>query len=93
MEEDHQTELTEMIQVQNGEIPFISNIIQKAFIEVDEEGTEAVAVTSCSAFGSCPRFERKVESFVVDHPFNFIIKEDTSGLVLFAGAVLNPLLK
>ncbi|KAL3523483.1 hypothetical protein ACH5RR_016317 [Cinchona calisaya] len=83
-------ELTEMLH--SGD-PSISNIIQKAFIEVDEEGTEAAAVTLGMVFGCARLQEPEIKSFVADHPFMFIIKEKTSGLTLFTGAVLNPLVE
>ncbi|WMV27510.1 hypothetical protein MTR67_020895 [Solanum verrucosum] len=68
---------------------FINRIIQKAFIEVNEKGTEAAAVTEESdddmgfSMYEAPRF-------VADHPFLFMIREEVSRLVLFTGAVLDP---
>ena len=51
---------------------FISNIIYKTYIKVDEEGTEAVAVTAVEGFfGSC--FD-DFKVMKVDHPFLFIIR-------------------
>ncbi|XP_071932831.1 serpin-ZX-like [Coffea arabica] len=88
MEED--MELTEMIHARDQ--PFISKIIHKAFIEVDEKGTEAAAVTFSAIIGHAPgEIQREIKTFVADHPFMFIVKEETSGLVLFVGAVVNPL--
>ncbi|XP_050216133.1 serpin-ZX-like [Mercurialis annua] len=70
----------------------VTQAIHKAFIDVNEEGTSAAAVTLVSGvFGfSGPKLPPP-PSFVADHPFMFMIKEETSGIVLFAGAVLNPL--
>ncbi|XP_027155722.1 serpin-ZXA-like [Coffea eugenioides] len=88
MEQD--MELTEMIHARDP--PFISKIIHKAFIEVDEKGTEAAAVTFSAIEGCAPEaIQREIKTFVADHPFMFIVKEETSGLVLFVGAVVNPL--
>lgn len=88
--DDEPLELTEMLQIQ-GKIPFISSIVQKAFIEVDEDGTEAAVVTfDMVEAAACMPSPRVIKSFVADHPFIFIIKEETSGLVLLVGAVLNP---
>ncbi|KAM7275006.1 hypothetical protein ACFE04_016872 [Oxalis oulophora] len=69
----------------------VSSILHKAFIEVNEGGTEAAAVTveddmGCSLWQN---FEPKVD-FVADHPFMFLIQEDLTGLILFVGHVLDP---
>ncbi|KAL5582005.1 hypothetical protein UlMin_014447 [Ulmus minor] len=67
---------------------FVSKIFHKSFIEVTEEGTEAAAITACIfEMQQCIRYP----SFVADHPFLFMIREETSKAVLFVGAVLNPL--
>ena len=65
-------------------------IVQKAVIEVDEKGTEAVAVTVAipqAVSGTTTR------DFIADHPFLFFLRETSSGLILFQGKVNNPLLK
>jgi serpin B len=70
----------------------ISNVFHKAFVKVDEKGTEAAAATAIAmaAGGGMPP---KAEPFVADHPFLFFILERTSGLVLFAGRVADPTAK
>jgi serpin B len=66
----------------------ISDVKHKTFIEVDEKGTEAAAATSIGIeVTSMP----VVTEFRVDQPFVFIISERTSGVVLFAGKIENPL--
>lgn len=63
----------------------ISEVKQKTFIEVDEKGTEAAAVTSVGVeLTSMP------EPLRVDRPFLFAIREMKTGLILFTGAVHNP---
>ena len=65
---------------------FISDVFHKAFIEVNEKGTEAAAATGVvmkAAVGIEPVFR-------VDHPFIFIIKDNHSGSILFMGRVINP---
>ena len=72
---------------------YIGEIIHKAFVEVNEEGTEAAAVTVVLMGCGCApgRVKPPKPSFVADHPFMFMIIEDSSKLVVFTGAVLNPL--
>ena len=63
----------------------ISAVIHKAFVDVNEEGTEAAAATAVAiATTSIP------PSFRADHPFAFIIRHNTTGAILFVGRVLNP---
>ena len=68
----------------NGEL-FINEAKHKTFVEVNEEGTEAAAVTSIGiGRTSTPA------PFRIDRPFIFVIRERTSGAILFAGKILNP---
>ena len=80
--------LTEMV-VKNGEALGVSRILHKAFVEVNEEGTEAAAVTVGRVYG-CARQQKPKPMFVADHPFLFTIREDTSGQLLFVGQLLDP---
>ncbi|KAH6798457.1 hypothetical protein C2S51_034941 [Perilla frutescens var. frutescens] len=83
--------LNEMV---DSSIPLeVSEMFHRAFIEVNEEGTEAAAVSIGMAALGCCFVERKRLEFVADHPFLFLIREDYTGLVLFIGHLLNPLLK
>jgi len=66
---------------------YISGIFHKAFVAVDEEGTEAAAATAVS-FKDC--VEPAVPSFNADHPFIFLIQERETGNILFMGKVLDP---
>ncbi|XP_059281565.1 serpin-Z10-like [Lycium ferocissimum] len=72
---------------------FINRILQKAFIEVNEKGTEAAAVTVLDDDMGFSLYDEIIPlpRFVADHPFLFMIREEASKLVLFTGAVLNPL--
>jgi serine protease inhibitor len=68
----------------------ISDVLHKTFIEVNEEGTEAAAVTGVTMVaGAAPPPEMKF-SFVCDHPFLCAIRDDVTGSVLFIGAVYDP---
>lgn len=67
----------------------ITDVLHKAFIGIDEAGTEAAAATAVivgrdSAVGGDPRVVR------VDRPFLFVIRDRPTGLVLFLGRVLDP---
>ncbi|KAL8058865.1 hypothetical protein ABFX02_03G049100 [Erythranthe guttata] len=85
--------LTEMVDSDiDGKELRVSGIIHKAFIEVNERGTEAAAATAIDYEGCCGPSEcKKIYDFVADHPFMFVIREDTSGVVLFVGQLLDPL--
>ncbi|KAG5539430.1 hypothetical protein RHGRI_019838 [Rhododendron griersonianum] len=83
-------DLSEMMHVPEDVNDFVPNMIQKAFIEIDEKGTEAAAITEFSDEMGCSLQEPERMSFVADHPFVFMIREATSGLVFFTGAVLDP---
>jgi serine protease inhibitor len=64
---------------------FISRVKHKTFIQVDEEGTEAAAVTSVEVgVTSAP------PSITVDRPFVYAIRERLSGTILFIGKMADP---
>jgi serpin B len=69
----------------------ISDVIHKAFIEVNEEGTKAAAATAVEmrATGAISR-PVPTPVFRADHPFLFMIVDDETGSVLFMGRVMNP---
>lgn len=66
---------------------YISKVLHKAFIEVNEEGTEAAAATGIVMEITAVR-PRKV--FKADHPFVFIIHENKYGNILFFGRIIKP---
>jgi serpin B len=68
---------------------FISRVLHKTFIDVNEEGTEAAAVTAVeieltSAGGS------HLTHFIADKPFLFVIRENSTGSILFMGRLSQP---
>lgn len=65
---------------------YISQVIHKAFIEVDEEGTKAAAATKIT-YSKCAENNPK---FNANHPFIFFIKDKLTGVILFAGKINNP---
>jgi serpin B len=69
---------------------FIGEVVHKAFVDVDEHGTEAAAATAVMMrAGSAPPSEKPVV-FRADHPFLFFIRDTQSGAVLFAGRLADP---
>ena len=67
---------------------FISAVVHKAFVDVNEEGTEAAAATAVViALKSAPAMPL---IFRADHPFLFLIRHNNSGAILFLGRVMNP---
>jgi serpin B len=72
-----------------GDRLFVDRIRQRAMIEVNEEGTEAAAVTTISKTETSKE-PRGAPSFRADHPFLFLIRENSTGLILFLGRVVDP---
>ena len=64
--------------------PWIDEVKQKTFVRVDEEGTEAAAVTSVAMPTSLPPQVR------ADRPFLLAIRERLSGTILFVGLIVEP---
>lgn len=67
---------------------FISDVIHKAFVAVDEEGTEAAAATTVIMETASAHIADV--TFNADRPFIFIIRDKVSGQILFIGRVVNP---
>ncbi|XP_077411145.1 serpin peptidase inhibitor, clade B (ovalbumin), member 1, like 3 [Vanacampus margaritifer] len=65
----------------------LSKVIHKAFIEVNEEGTEAAAATAAVMMLRC---SLRTPTFIADHPFLFFIRHNPSMSVLFAGRYCSP---
>jgi serpin B len=71
--------------ISDAEELYIQDAIHKAYVAVDEKGTEAAAAGAVIVgTTSLP------ESFVIDSPFIFLIRDLQSGTILFMGRVLNP---
>lgn len=65
----------------------ISDVIHKTYVTVDEDGTEAAAVTAVEFEAtSIPEYKE----FNVNKPFVFVISEKSTGVILFAGKIANP---
>jgi serpin B len=70
---------------------FISAVIHKAFVDVNEEGTEAAAATAVIVRPSAVRANpQPLPVFRADHPFLFLIRDNHTGSVLFLGRITDP---
>jgi len=68
---------------------FISAVVHKAYVDVNEEGTEAAAATGVVMRVTSVKPER-IPVFRADHPFLFLIRDNKSGSILFIGRTMNP---
>jgi serpin B len=66
---------------------YLAEAFHKAFVEVNEEGTEAAAATAIVAVTTSARIN---PTFVADHPFLFVIRDRSNGAILFMGRVADP---
>lgn len=70
---------------------FISAVIHKAFVAVDEDGTEAAAATAVIMAGKgIAGNPEQPKVFKADHPFIFLIRHNYTGEILFLGRLVNP---
>ncbi len=69
---------------------YISDVIHKAFISVDETGTEAAAATAVIVGVSAVPMPEEPVIMTIDRPFIFLIRDMETGTILFLGRVLNP---
>ncbi len=72
---------------------FISEVIHKAFLDVNEEGTEAAAATGIVMERTAAPIQEPKEPpvFRADHPFLFMIRDNRNGAIMFLGRIANPL--
>jgi len=83
-------DFSKMVTVE-GQNVYISEVMHKTYIDVNEKGTEAAAATSIEMSAtSAPQPEEMFE-MIVDRPFVFTIDDKESGETLFIGAIINPL--
>ena len=68
----------------------VGGVFHKAFVEVQEEGTEAAAATAGRMVGGSSATPSPPVSFRADRPFLFVIRERASGMILFAGRLESP---
>ena len=69
---------------------YISSVVHKAFVDVNEEGTEAAAATGVVMTLSAAMPANPIPVFRADHPFLFLIRDNHTGSILFFGRMMNP---
>ncbi len=69
---------------------FISRVLHKTFIDVNEEGTEAAAVTAVEVSFTSIGGDPQPVYFIADRPFLFAIRENSTGSILFMGKLSYP---
>ena len=69
---------------------YVSSILHKTYIKVDEEGTEAAAVTVVRMKKKCAKMPIAVPVVKFDKPFTYFIFDKKAKVILFAGAVEEP---
>ncbi len=70
---------------------FISEVVHKTYVDVNEEGTEAAAATAAvMLLGAAPEEPRPTPIFRVDHPFLFFIMDVKTKNILFLGRIMDP---
>lgn len=69
---------------------YLSAVVHKAFVDVNEEGTEAAAATGAVVAMRAVVRPKPIPTFRADHPFIFLIRENTSGSILFLGRLAEP---
>jgi len=69
---------------------FVSKVMQKSFVEVNEEGTEAAAVTTVTMTAMAVFRPEKPFEMIVDRPFVFMIDDDSTKSILFMGVIYDP---
>jgi serpin B len=69
---------------------FLSAVLHKAFVEVNEESTEAAAATGIVMRPTAVRIHQEPLVFRADHPFAFLIHDDRTQSILFLGRIVDP---
>lgn len=87
MEDAFIEQLADFSGITDYEQLFITNVKHKSFIEVNEQGTEAAAVTSIT-FGTTS--VNPITQFIANKPFLFAIVEEQTGAIIFMGQLNNP---
>lgn len=76
----------------SGDPLVVSEVVQKCFVEANEQGTEAAAVTTVQVRATAVMRSPKPFEMIVDRPFFFVISDKPTGTLLFMGIVNDPTL-
>jgi serpin B len=76
--------------ISSEESLYISAVLHKAYVDVNEEGTEAAAATGVVVGAMAARLPQPVPVFRADHPFLFLIRDTKAGSILFMGRLTSP---
>uniref|UniRef100_A0ACB8FAR0 Neuroserpin n=1 Tax=Sphaerodactylus townsendi TaxID=933632 RepID=A0ACB8FAR0_9SAUR len=71
----------------NNKELYLSKAVHKAFLEVNEEGSEAAASSGMIAIS---RMAVLYPQVIVDHPFFFVVRNRRTGTIIFIGRVMHP---
>jgi serpin B len=85
----HSADFSNLCECDPGDV-FISDVIHKAVVEVNEKGTEAAAATAIKMKLTSAMPIGEPFHMVVDRPFLLAIVDDETGLILFMGAIRDP---
>ena len=90
--DDMKANFTKMVKVRPDQNVYIAEVLHKTFVQVDETGTEAAAVTSVRMGTTSIGIDEPTKRFemIVDRPFFFVIRNEETGLNLFMGSILDP---
>ncbi|HTX79549.1 MAG TPA: serpin family protein, partial [Longilinea sp.] len=69
---------------------YISNVLHKSFVSVDEDGTEAAAATAVVVGLMAMPVQQNPVTFKADRPFLFLIRDNPTGTIIFMGQVMDP---
>jgi serpin B len=69
---------------------YITDVVHKAFVSVDETGTEAAAATGVIMGVTSAPPPQETITMTIDRPFIFLIRDIQTGTILFLGHVMNP---
>ena len=68
----------------------VTKVFHRAYVDVNEEGSEAAAATAVVMLLGCGYPPREPPKFKADHPFLFFIRDNVTGSILFLGRLVNP---
>ncbi len=69
---------------------YIGDVLHKAFVSINEEGTEAAASTAVIMLKATSLAPEETFTFTADHPYFFVIQDNDTGTILFMGSITRP---